>query len=178
MKYGVMDIFSFLSVNGLVWYLATHPNILFIIIGGLFVISACMGKEGNRKLLFLYIAGIIYVTILSRPGAGRRAIMTPFWSYRYFMTEIYFRRMILNNILLFIPLGMILVRIRPEWTTVLVPVFISAAIELLQYFSGHGFCEFDDIFSNSLGGLIGFAIGTAWLLAVKAFRVAADFLRC
>lgn len=165
-----MDIFSFLSVNGLVWYLATHPHILLIIVGGLFAISACMGKEGNRRLLFLYLAGIIYITILSRPGAGRRAIMTPFWSYRYFMTEIYFRRMILNNILLFIPLGMILARIRPEWTTVLIPVFISASIELFQYISGHGFCEFDDLFSNSLGGLIGFVIGIAWTFAVKAFR--------
>ena len=171
-----MNFFSFFNVRGLVWYLATRPALLLIIIGILFVISACMGKEGNKKLLCLYLAGIVYITILSRSGDGKRAIMTPFWSYRYFMTDVYFRRMILNNIFLFIPLGMILVRIRPRWTTALMPVFISAVIELFQYISGHGFCEFDDIFSNSLGGLIGFAVGTAWLLAVKAFRYAADKL--
>ena len=171
-----MSFFHFFNGSGLIWYMGTHPLVLFIIIGILFVISACLGKEGNRKLLFLYLAGIIYITILSRPGAGRRAIMTPFWSYRYFMTDIYFRRMILNNIYLFIPLGIILARICPKWTTVLLPVFISAAIEIFQYISGHGFCEFDDMFSNSLGGLIGFAIGIAWYFTVKALRHSGLFI--
>lgn len=171
-----MNFFSVFNVRGLVWYLATRPVLLIVIIGILFVISACLGKEGNKKLLFLYLAGIVYITILSRTGAGKRAIMTPFWSYRHFMTDIYFRRMILNNILLFVPLGMILTRIRPRWTTVLIPVFISLVIELLQYISGHGFCEFDDIFSNSLGGVIGFVIGIAWIFTVKALRYIADRL--
>ena len=170
----IMDFSSFLSVNDLIWYLGTHPPILFIIIGILFVISACMGKEGNGVLLFIYLSGIIYITVLGRDRIGRQAIMTPFWSYRYFMTELYFRRMILNNIFLFIPLGMILVRIRPRWTTALMPAFISAVIEVLQYITGRGFCELDDIFSNSLGGTIGFAIGIAWIFVVKALRDKAD----
>lgn len=164
-----MSIISFFD-GSLLWYLATHPSALLAITGSLLIVSAFMGKDGNRKLLYLYLAGIIYITILSRPGTSRRAIITPFWSYRYFMTEIYFRRMILNNIFLFVPLGMILTRIRPRWSTVLMPVLISTAIEISQYILRRGFFEFDDIISNSLGGLIGFLIGIIWILAVKAFR--------
>lgn len=171
-----MNIFSFFSVNDLVWYLVMHPLILLVIIGILFVISVCMGKEGNRQLLIVYLVGIIVITILCRPGAGRRAVMTPFWSYRYFATVVYFRRQILNNIFLFIPLGMILARIRPKGTTLLAPFCISTCVELLQYISGRGLCEFDDMLSNSLGGAIGFAIGIAWIFVVKAFGYIKDSL--
>jgi glycopeptide antibiotics resistance protein len=34
----------------------------------------------------------------------------------------------------------------------------SAAIEITQYFTGRGLCEFDDVFHNTLGACIGFII--------------------
>ncbi|WP_288535663.1 VanZ family protein [uncultured Ruminococcus sp.] len=34
----------------------------------------------------------------------------------------------------------------------------SAAIEITQYFTGRGLCEFDDVFNNTLGACIGFII--------------------
>ena len=37
-------------------------------------------------------------------------------------------------------------------------IMFSAAIEITQYFTGRGLCEFDDVFNNTLGACIGFII--------------------
>ena len=66
---------------------------------------------------------------------------------------------ILNNILLFLPLGMILYRLSPKMGIVFVPILFSILIESVQYFSKMGMFELSDIISNGLGGFLGFAIG-------------------
>ena len=43
---------------------------------------------------------------------------------------------------------------------------LSVFVEILQYVTGTGLCEFDDVFNNSLGGLIGFGLA---MLAVRMF---------
>ena len=40
------------------------------------------------------------------------------------------------------------------------PLLFSVIIEAVQYVTGFGVCEFDDIISNVLGSLIGFEIGS------------------
>lgn len=155
----VKNILSFFGVSGLVWFLGLHPRLLILIMGMLILLSAFLGKEGNRRLLVLYLAGILYVTILSRPWGKRSAILTPFWSYRYFLKDEYFTREIRNNIFLFIPFGMIISRVRPKWSSILNVLQVSAGIEILQFITGSGVCELDDIFSNMLGGTIGLTLG-------------------
>lgn len=72
---------------------------------------------------------------------------------------------ILNNIWLFVPFGVILYRLFPKAWVLLFSILSSALIEVLQYFSGLGLAEVDDVISNGLGGLIGCLIG--WACAPK-----------
>lgn len=158
------------GIREFVRYASGHRQLLFGIVGALVLFSIFCSEKQNRKLLYLYVAVVVYLTILNRKAAGRRFILTPLWSYRRFFEGDYFRSMIINNILLFIPLGTILSRLRPKWSTARILVLISVGIELLQYLSGRGFFETDDIISNSLGGLIGFTAGLLWMYTVRFFK--------
>lgn len=78
------------------------------------------------------------------------AIRTGAWRYWYF---------IVGNIFLFVPLGFVLMHVtgqkhRIVWCIGLC-FFLSVLIEALQYITGTGLCELDDVMHNTLGGGIG-----------------------
>ena len=66
----------------------------------------------------------------------------------------------IDNILLFLPLGTILYRIYPKICILIVPALISIIIEISQFVSKTGICELSDIISNGLGGIIGYIVGS------------------
>lgn len=138
-----------------------HSSPLVVVFFGvaLCVIAACTPKNISRPLLVLYLVFIAYMTLLFRePGRGY-PVPPPFWSYQRFFYNKYLRREILNNIWLFIPLGALLGRLFPQKRFIFfIPTLISTAIEASQYFFGLGWCEFDDVLSNTLGGIIGIAV--------------------
>lgn len=133
---------------------------LFIILFSLIavIISGLVNRKWNYGLLFLYVFVILYMTLMFRDNEGAK---TPefLWHYRKLLTDSEARDDILKNIWLFIPLGAILFNVYPRTFILLVPVAFSIIIEGIQYISGIGFCELDDILSNSIGGWIGFYIG-------------------
>ena len=108
----------------------------------------------------LWIIFIGVMTIAYRETGESRAQFAAFSSFREFFTKASVRQEILNNFWLFVPLGAILYTFRVKWLWI-VPVVLSILIEALQYFTGIGLCEVDDVITNSLGGLIGygFAMG-------------------
>ena len=65
------------------------------------------------------------------------------------------------NIILFIPLGFFIPAVfknkRKLYKTVLISFYMTFSVEFLQYFIGR-FSDIDDIITNILGGIIGFAI--------------------
>ena len=158
----MLDLFA-KSILRVEEYLSTHQLWLLAIVAALFLISVFIGRENNKKLLVLYILVILYLTLLNRNTGKKQINLRLFWSYRFLLNNDYLRREILNNVLLFIPLGAILSQIRPVWRTVLIPVLISMVVELLQYITARGLLEIDDIISNSLGGLIGVVAGMLWI---------------
>jgi len=158
----MLDLFA-KSILRVEEYLSTHQLWLLAIVTALFLISVFIGRENNKKLLVLYILVILYLTLLNRNTGKKQINLRLFWSYRFLLNNDYLRREILNNVLLFIPLGAILSQIRPVWSTALLPVLISFGVEFLQFVTAHGLFEIDDIISNSLGGLIGFAAGMLWI---------------
>lgn len=162
------------GIREFVKYASEHGQVLYSIVVVLVLLSLLCSVEQNRKLLFLYSFVIVYLTLLNRKVAGRRILLTPFWSYRRFFEGEYFRSMIINNILLFIPLGTILSRLRPKWSTARTLVMISAGIEILQYLLRLGVCETDDIISNSIGGMIGLTTGLLWMYAARLFHKLKD----
>lgn len=144
--------------------LSEQPYILLAIIALLFLLSVRSSERLNRYLLVLYLLVIIYMTLFNRPPLKvRRMSLELFSSYRYFLNNDYYQREILNNIFLFIPLGMILAQVRSRWSTAGIPFLVSLAIELLQFITKRGLLETDDVISNSLGGFVGFATGMLWI---------------
>lgn len=121
-------------------------------------LSALAGKKTNAVLLAAGIAAILYMTLLFR-DSGTSAFSGFLRYYRRFFINSQARADILKNIWLFIPLGAVLYRMRPKPVILLVPVILSILIEGIQWFTGTGVCEPDDVISNSLGGWIGFCMG-------------------
>lgn len=60
-------------------------------------------------------------------------------------------------------LGAILYRVLPKWMVVLIDIGFSVAIEVAQLVTTIGACEFNDLVSNSLATVIGFAV-TRWIM--------------
>jgi len=143
------------------------PFIAFIVIVG----SMLAGKKENAILLLVYLGFIFYMTLMYRNKADTRTELELFWSYKQFFSSQLFRLEILNNIWLFIPLGTILYKLLPKVYVPLVSILFSLILESIQYFTGLGLCELDDVISNSLGALIGFGFGYALEPVINRFKV-------
>ena len=111
-----------------------------------------------RALLAAWIALTLLVTLLNRSPGTTRAELTLFWSYG----KPALRSEILLNYLLFLPYGFLLALLRPKtpwWKLALSGLLFSAAIELTQLTMQLGLFEFDDIFGNTVGCLLGTLLG-------------------
>lgn len=102
-----------------------------------------------------YIAAVLWITLFSRLGTGRRNFLLPFYSYveilkgnRQFLFEN------IGNVILFIPLGVAL-----RWVGIRgvkkAGFFASLLIEALQFTFALGTFECDDLIHNTLGAVIG-----------------------
>lgn len=119
-----------------------------------------------------YVLVLLYVTLLSREIQTLRCYqLEPLWEYRQAfkfeagklkIQDMEYARYIANNILLFIPLGVLLSdfsdtcgkntlrRVLPA------SCLVSASLEISQLVFRIGLFEFDDILNNSIGAVIGF----------------------
>ena len=121
------------------------------------VLSALIDKKWNVILLALCIITILYFTLMFREAGGTKNISL-FRDYLSIIESSEVRADILKNIWLFVPLGAILSQLYPKNTTVFFSIVLSVAIEFIQYITDIGYCEIEDIISNSLGGWIGFSM--------------------
>ena len=99
------------------------------------------------------------MTLLYRDDNNFNVQLIPLWSYKQFFYNSDISSEILKNIWLFIPLGTSIYKITSMRRLLLICIVLSVAIEITQFFTHVGFCELDDVISNSLGGLIGFTVG-------------------
>ena len=116
-------------------------------------------------LVFAWFIFFIYVTLIERTQSDMPMYnLQLFWCILEAWTtknamDWYF---IVGNVSLFIPLGIILPlcfdRMRVWWRTVLLGFGFSLGIELAQLLLRLGLFEFDDIFNNSLGTLLGYGL--------------------
>ena len=137
---------------------ALYNESWLVIVSALIVVflAVFFDTKWNYILLFVYIGAISYMTLMFRESGEGGANLELFWSYKIFISNSKTRADILKNIWLFIPLGAILYRIFPTIALLLVPIALSILIELIQDFTGTGYCELDDVFSNGLGGAVGY----------------------
>ena len=118
-----------------------------------------------RKLLWtavtaFYFLFFLYITLLMRSYGSRRMVeLRPFISFYPTHPEFHY---VIENILLFIPLG-ILFPIRfsfaRRWKRMIgIALCLSLAVEFLQFVFRCGKSEVDDLIANVLGAVIGFGI--------------------
>ena len=122
------------------------------------------GKAVCAVLLVGWAAVTVFVTLLrSEPNefAARQWNLQLFraWreAYQRFTLQIWLN--VLLNIALFVPLGVLLPLLwKPfrKWYAALGAGFgVSLLIELAQLFTGSGMCDVDDLFTNTLGAMLG-----------------------
>lgn len=165
-QYGLMNI------HGKRIYLDKQGNEVFnlrnllynsqkiVIIFGIVVIilSLIFNRKINIILIGLYIGFIVYMSLMNRTTSGYGLQLELFWSYRQIFDKTKLAQEILNNIWLFVPLGVMLYRLVPNKLIIVILILLSISIEFIQYWMKLGLCEWDDVFSNSLGGFIGYLI--------------------
>ena len=136
-------------------------HLISVIIAALLIagLSLFLEKKGNVILLVVFLLCIAYMTLLYRAEGDSRSRLELFWSYRQFFSSPSMRVEIINNIWLFLPLGTILFSLAQKRRVALIAVLISVGIELLQYVTGLGLGEIDDVISNGLGGMMGMWFG-------------------
>lgn len=114
-------------------------------------------------LTSIFALVIVYITCLCRTASFQPQLAPyPMWSYVKAITGDWNTgKQIIENILLFIPLGYLL-RLSglTNKSTVSTGLFLSTAVELAQLIFHIGLFEFDDILNNALGTWIGVILYT------------------
>lgn len=149
------------------------PSSLFVGLGGVLLIGMvvlCVTqglKEGLRLsaglLLLEYVVLFFCSAVLYRPSdyPWEHHLM-PFWSYREMVGG---RKDLiadaLYNVLISLPIGFLMKLVKPSlrwWKVLIIGLSISLLIKGLQYALNKGFCEFDDVFHNAVGGMLGYCL--------------------
>ena len=154
----------------------------FLVMSGIIVMVFAFAKDFNtaRKgvistLLVEYCFLVLCSTVIYRTTTVDYKIdLTPFWSYVAIdegQTELIKENLL--NIALGVPVGFLLSFImnrRSWWKAALVGFLFSSVIELSQLVFKRGLCEFDDVFHNTLGCVIGYGIGIMMIAGIYKIR--------
>lgn len=122
-------------------------------------------KSVVKKSLFVaYTIFIVWYTLLKREPRGAERVFMPelLWAIRTWVTGGYNGKeeaiQYVQNILFFIPYGL-LFPLKANWKRVFVTALVlSVFIELSQFIFNLGWCEVDDVISNTLGAMIGWGV--------------------
>lgn len=142
-----------------IWNDILHTSIYWqyaLIPAGITFILSVLKKQTVTKTilltLFVFYLAVLAGRVFVRETGETRLNLVPFSTlgkgWRYFI----------ENILLFIPLGILFPLIFPKQSsrTILFGMLISILIEALQYILHVGRAEIDDLIANTAGTVIGF----------------------
>lgn len=145
------------------------------------ILLTCKGiKDGARYsfviLFFEYVFLILCSTVVFRDTLlERKYDFHLFWSYKAIIeggrTSLIYENIL--NIVLFIPVGLLLRAVLQKkrlFRTVIVSIFISIIIEILQFSLKKGFSELDDVIHNTLGCVIGYGIAKMIILSFMSLN--------
>lgn len=132
-------------------------------------------RWSGRILLIDLIIWLLSLTVFFRPLLPeRRFNLTPFWNYRAIQAgnELLLTQSIMN-VAAFVPLGFLLGYVFKKmkwWKVVLIGGTFSIVIEMLQFVLKRGFAEFDDVFHNILGFIIGYGLYVGIARLIESVR--------
>ena len=121
------------------------------------------GKKGKSAAFFLltvYLCFVVELTLITREAGSRVGVSLEIWGT--YAPDLYARCWMIENILLFIPLGVLLPvllgKMRNAGWMALVAFGLSITIETIQLITSRGFFQVDDIWLNVLGALVGWCL--------------------
>lgn len=123
-----------------------------------------VGRRGMLTVFLAYLMVVFYMTFLCRePGSRNDISLVLFETWGEQFSS---HAMFIENIILFIPFGMLLPllyrRFRQGWICVLAGFLCSCSIEIMQHLTGTGYLQLDDIVTNTAGTLLGWLLWKAW----------------
>lgn len=124
-------------------------------------------RKGTRwaavLLLVEYLFWTYSMTVIFREVQETQSYnLNLFWSYRAIKAgDSFLLVQDIMNVAAFVPVGLLMgcsnVQLK-WWHMLLFGLALSLSIEILQFFTLRGFAEFDDVFHNTLGCLIGYGV--------------------
>ena len=125
-----------------------------------------------RILFVLYIAGLVYflffAEMLDRTGIERSYNLIPFREIRRFIVyadllgPVAVISNLFGNIAIFMPFGFLVPILgrkkRKFWFTALASFELSLSVECIQLITKTGCFDVDDIFLNTIGGILGYLV--------------------
>ena len=114
--------------------------------------------------LFIYTIVTIFLAYFSRePGSRGGMDLIPFSTWGASAQE---KAYVLENVLMFLPLGILLGLTgdrktgKKKWkrtgNMIAVCCLLSCMLEGMQFITGRGYCQLDDVMMNTLGGAVGY----------------------
>ena len=142
----------------------------------------------NRKaltniLFLLYLISVLSVTFIVRETMvlrtpeNRGVVLQPFREFEAMINgdHFFWFKQIFLNVLLFVPFGALLPMLSKHFrnpiTTVIVGFMFSSTIEIMQYITGRGLTEVDDIITNTIGTAVGMIIYKIVSTVYRSFSV-------
>ena len=131
------------------------------------MIAIADNKRNLRKIVVvlfaIYILAVLWLTLIDREFENRRTMRVPFWEFANVIKGIrrsFFIGQILGNLVMLMPLGFMLPVIRKVSLKqmLLIAFCFFAGIELTQFITGRGLMEFDDVFNNTVGAVLGYKV--------------------
>lgn len=117
-----------------------------------------------RKILFsVYIICVLWITLIDREWSSPHAMLIPFWEFANVIKGVersFYIKQILGNLTMLLPFGFMLPMLKKVTLkqVLLISMLFSVFIEVLQFITGRGLMEFDDVFNNTVGAVVGYKI--------------------
>lgn len=174
-QYGIKtynDCTLYLDKNGNIQYsidnmLNGYP-IMVIVCGCIVsILLLILPYKLSIALTILYVFFILYETLMFRESGDARSNLVLFSYADTFFQNRMIRVEVINNVWLFIPFGVGMYRIYQKKSIFLAALLFSILIEATQYVTGLGVAEFNDVFENTLGGIIGIFIALIIMQQIK-----------
>ena len=120
-------------------------------------------KRIRVGIFSVYIAIVLWFTLIDREWGKPHAMMVPFWEYAKVIKGVersFYIKQILGNLTMLLPFGFMLPMLKKVTLkqVLLISMLFSVFIEVSQYISGRGLMEFDDVFNNTVGAVLGYII--------------------
>ena len=120
-------------------------------------------KKIRRILFSVYIVCVLWITLIDREWSSSHAMLVPFWEYANVVKGVergFYIKQIIGNLIMLMPLGLMLPTLKKVSfkQVFLIALLFSVGIETVQFITGRGLMEFDDVFNNTVGAVLGFLI--------------------